>query len=71
MVECPLISVENGVPLSSSLYTWGEVGKQCSNRENNYIRPGKVDSLFLISHFLNLTAGGRSLFIIHYQNSWK
>ncbi len=26
-------------------------------------RPGKVDSLFLISHFLNLTAGGRSLII--------
>ncbi len=27
-------------------------------------RPGKVDSLFLISHFLNLTAGGRSFIII-------
>ncbi len=30
------------------------------------LRPGKVDSLFLISHFLNLRAGRRSLFIIHY-----
>ena len=28
------------------------------------IRPGKVDYLFLISLFVNLHAGGRSLFII-------
>ena len=32
-----------------------------------HIRPGKVDSLFPISHFLNFDAGGRSLFIIHYD----
>ena len=31
------------------------------------VRPGKVDSLFPISHFLNFDAGGRSLFIIHYD----
>ena len=31
------------------------------------LRPGKVDSLFPISHFLNFDAGGRSLFIIHYD----
>ena len=27
------------------------------------LRPGKIDSLFLISHFLGLEAGGRSLLI--------
>ncbi len=39
-----------------------------SERRSNLTtaRPGKVDSLFLISHFLNLRAGRRSLFIIHY-----
>ena len=31
------------------------------------LRPGKVDSLFPISHFLNFDAGGWSLFIIHYD----
>ena len=31
------------------------------------LRPGKLDLLFPISHFLNLHASGRSLFIIHYQ----
>ena len=30
------------------------------------LRPGKVDSLFLISHFLDFEAGGWSLFIIDY-----
>ena len=28
------------------------------------IRPGKVDTLFLITHFFNLDVGGQSLFII-------
>ena len=28
------------------------------------VRPGKVDSLFPISHFLNFDAGGWSLFIM-------
>ena len=32
-----------------------------------HLRLGKVDSLFPISHFLNFDAGGRSLFIIHYD----
>ena len=30
------------------------------------VRPGKIVSLFPISHFLDFEAGGRSLFIIHY-----
>ena len=29
-----------------------------------YIRPGKVDLLFPISHFINVDVGGQSLFII-------
>ena len=29
------------------------------------LRPGKLDLLFLISFFLDLGEGGRSLFIIH------
>ena len=32
-----------------------------------FIRPGKVDSLFPISHFLNFNVDGRLLFIIHYE----
>ena len=33
-------------------------------RKNKYIiRPDKLDLLFLISHFLDLGAGGRLLFI--------
>ena len=32
-----------------------------------YIRPGKVDSLFPISHFLTFDASRRSIFIIHYD----
>ena len=31
-----------------------------------YLRPAKVDSLFLISHFLNFHVGGRSLWIHYY-----
>ena len=31
------------------------------------VRPDKVDSLFPINHFPNFDAGGRSLFIIHYD----
>ena len=30
-------------------------------------RPGKVDSVFPISHLLDFDAGGRLLFIIHYD----
>ena len=35
------------------------------NRDMAAVKPGKVDSLFPISHFLNFDAGGWSLFIIH------
>ncbi len=44
----------------------GGVGVWCGCVSLLLVRPGKVDSLFLISHFLNLRAGRRSLFIIHY-----
>ena len=35
------------------------------------IRPGKVDSLFLVSHFLDFVAGVWPLFIIHYWLCWS
>ena len=41
----------------------GGVSVSSDHRFRRYIRPDKLDLLFLISHFLDLGAGGRLLFI--------
>ena len=43
-------------------------GTNTSTNTHTGIRPGKVDSLFLISHFLNFHAGGKSLFFVHFDS---
>ena len=51
-------------PLSIMLYNGVSI---CEYWHMNFslIRPGKVDSLFSISHFLDFEAGGQAV-IIHY-----
>ena len=46
------------------LFAHNRQGRTCVHFHGGFgIRPDKLDLLFLISHFLNLGAGGRLLFI--------